>query len=440
MGKEEYIKTLISQIRCKRAREAVACELENHIEEAAEHYETFGLDQKEAYERAVKQLGDPVQTGVELDRIHRPRLQWRMLGLILLLSVLGILVQYHLELETQANVFQKQCGVVALGLGIMLAVYILDYSFLGRYTYAAYWGYTALVLAAQIFCRMMYDGLWTDGMQRFLIMPMYLFVPLFGAVLYRHRRSKGRGLFRCVCFGALPVLLGIKLVPSMICGLDLAIIFVIMILIAVASGWFAVKKKKTIAVLTVCFLGIPMGFLGLGMRFFFQEYQRVRMLAFFLPKEYGGYGDYPKTVAREMLMQSRILGESGQSMQLYDNQLTHSEYIFTQMIASFGILTGICVLLLLACLIAQVFHISVRQQNQLGRMIGIGCGLVFLVQIMELVFMNLGIGMEATVFLPFFSYGNSAALVFYILLGLVLSIYRYKDIPLREGMGRRTFS
>ncbi len=127
-------------------------------------------------------------------------------------------------------------------------------------------------------------------------------------------------------------------------------------------------------------------------------------------------------------------------MLLFDNRLTHSEYIFTQMIAKFGILAGICALVLLACLIVQVFHISVRQQNQLGRMIGIGCGLVFLVQVMGIVFMNLGIGMEATLFLPFFSYGNSAAIVFYILLGLVLSIYRYKDIPAGAGMRRRTFS
>lgn len=440
MGKEEYIETLISQMRCKRAREAVARELENHIEEAAEKYEEFGLAKEEAYERAVRQMGDPVKTGVEMDRIHRPRLQWQMFGLILLLSVLGLLVQYRLGLETQANVFQKQCVVVALGLVIMFAVYILDYSFLGRYTYVVYWSYAALILSVQVFKWMNFYRFQVNGMQRFLIMPMYLFVPLFAAVLYRHRGSGKMGLLRCMCFGALPVLLGMKLIPSVMCGLDLAAIFGIMILLAVAGGWFTVKKKKTIVLLSACFLGIPISLLVLGMRFFFREYQRARILAFLMPRQYGGYEYYPKTAAREMLMQSKVLGEGAQSTLLFDNQLTHSEYIFTQMIASFGILAGICALLLLACLIAQVFHISVRQQNQLGRMIGIGCGLVFLVQIIELVFMNLGIGMEATVFLPFFSYGNGSNIVFYILLGLVLSVYRYKDIPAGAGMRRRTFS
>ncbi|MCI8282804.1 MAG: FtsW/RodA/SpoVE family cell cycle protein [Lachnospiraceae bacterium] len=440
MGKEEYIETLVSQMRCKRAREAVARELENHIEEAAETYEAFGLAREEAYERAVRQMGDPVKTGVEMDRIHRPRLQWQMLGLILLLSILGILVQYHLELETQANVFQKQCIAVVLGLGIMLAVYVLDYSFLGKYTYAVYWGYVALIFAVQIFGKIESYRFWVNGMQRFLIMPMYLFVPLFAAVLYRHRGGGRMGLLRCISFGALPVLLAMKLVPSVMCGLDLAVIFGIMILIAVISGWFAVNKKRTAAILAACFFVIPAGLFTLGMQFFFQGYQRARILAFLMPRQYGEYASYPKTAAREMLRQSKVLGEGGKSMLLFDNRLTHSEYIFTQMIAKFGILAGICALVLLACLIVQVFHISVRQQNQLGRMIGIGCGLVFLVQVMGIVFMNLGIGMEATLFLPFFSYGNSAAIVFYILLGLVLSIYRYKDIPAGAGMRRRTFS
>lgn len=123
-----------------------------------------------------------------------------------------------------------------------------------------------------------------------------------------------------------------------------------------------------------------------------------------------------------------------------ESQLAHREYVFVQLLASFGILAGMCVLLLLMVLILRVFHMSIRQQNVLGQMLGAGCGLVFLAQVLECVLLNLGIGMESVLFLPFFSYGGSATLVCYLLLGLVLSIYRYKDIPNKIGMRYQTFS
>lgn len=42
-------------------------------------------------------MGDPVQVGVELDRIHRPQMSW---GLVLLAGILGIIsivLQYGLK-------------------------------------------------------------------------------------------------------------------------------------------------------------------------------------------------------------------------------------------------------------------------------------------------------------------------------------------------------
>ena len=45
-------------------------------------------------EAAVLEMGDPVEVGVEMDRIHRPKMAWKMIGLIAILNLAGIVLMY----------------------------------------------------------------------------------------------------------------------------------------------------------------------------------------------------------------------------------------------------------------------------------------------------------------------------------------------------------
>lgn len=74
--KEEYVRILTEQIRCKQARAQVAQEIRSHIEEQENFYLSEGLDREEAESEAVKEMGDPVEAGTALDLVHRPRVAW----------------------------------------------------------------------------------------------------------------------------------------------------------------------------------------------------------------------------------------------------------------------------------------------------------------------------------------------------------------------------
>ena len=82
MDKKKYIQTVTEQIRCKRALPLVTKELEGHIEDQKSDYMKAGMNAEEAEEAAVLEMGDPVEVGVEMDRIHRPKMAWKMIGLI----------------------------------------------------------------------------------------------------------------------------------------------------------------------------------------------------------------------------------------------------------------------------------------------------------------------------------------------------------------------
>lgn len=77
MTEESYIRDVVEQIRCVRARDGIAKELSDHIEDQTAAYVEKGVTHEEAVRRAVQEMGDPVEVGVELDRIHRPQTDYK---------------------------------------------------------------------------------------------------------------------------------------------------------------------------------------------------------------------------------------------------------------------------------------------------------------------------------------------------------------------------
>ena len=132
--KEEFIQLLADQIRCKRAREDVIREMEAHISDQAEAYEAEGMEPEEALAEAVEQMGDPVVVGVELDRIHRPRMDWKMTAMAVLLSLGGLAVQCATgNIAVGSASFGRECLFMGIGFCLMLGICFLDYSLIGKY-------------------------------------------------------------------------------------------------------------------------------------------------------------------------------------------------------------------------------------------------------------------------------------------------------------------
>ncbi len=99
MLESEYLLAVTEQIRYKGAKEIVKKELSQHIEDQKNHYIKYGLNVKEAEQKAIEQMGDPIAVGSEMDRIHRPQTDLRTFYFICLLSIGGsFLFQYGSDL------------------------------------------------------------------------------------------------------------------------------------------------------------------------------------------------------------------------------------------------------------------------------------------------------------------------------------------------------
>lgn len=250
----------------------------------------------------------------------------------------------------------------------------------------------------------------------------FLYVPLFGAILYQYRGKGWRVVPKIFIWMALPLFLTLEL-PNL--GVTISLFFMLasLLTIAVWKGWFTFHKKKFLT----AFWGISISFPIASVAILMQTgklalYQIARIHALFDPT----VENHTLQTLRSIVTNSAFIGASNKKSLLQEGQ--NSDYILSTLSAYYGILVALVAVLLILLLIRKIFQISSSQKNQLGMMMGYGCGMVFFVSAFWNVLVTLGLVFPTYTFLPFFSYGGVTMVVTYILLGIVLSIYRYKNV------------
>ena len=91
---KDFLNSVCEQIRYKPIRESISEELKNHIEEIKENYMQEGLQEELAEGEAIKQMGDSVEIGKKLNKIHRPKLDWKLVLIIGVLICFGFLIAW----------------------------------------------------------------------------------------------------------------------------------------------------------------------------------------------------------------------------------------------------------------------------------------------------------------------------------------------------------
>ena len=425
---EEYIKLLLEQIRCKKAHPYIREELQGHMEEQAQANLALGMSKEEALEAAVKDMGSPVEVGIALDRIHRPQAAWGMLAVMVLISLAGMLLHQMMSKAGEGAAGSEDFAMhTVLGFILMLVVYHIDYSSIARYAEVFAGVFIGLGVLALFSGRVAngtiaYAHIGGLGVSIFAMMMLY--VPLYGAVIYRYYGQGYRALARAVLWMAVPVVIAWHL-PNLPLALILLVAMSAVLTVAVLFGWFQVSAKKVIIALWGCILGLPalcLAFiLGLGGPV---KHRLERLRAFFTGS---GAENYVTNMLREILAESRFVGSSGTELTEYVRAY-NSDYIFSYILSNYGLIWGIILCGIFAVVLVKIFMVSFKQKNQLGMCMGCGCSMVLFLNIVIHVGINLGVLPVTGNFLPFFSCGGSSIITSYVLMGIILSIYRYKNV------------
>ena len=196
----DYLDTVTAQIRWKRARAAAARELATHLEDQRNEFLAEGHSPEEAERLAVEEMGDPVAVGTDLDRLHRPKSQWKML--CLLAAALGLWLALRLAERWGVSYWSEYVvsfgGIALLAAGLAAGIYLLDYTLLAK---AALPLAVLLTAAAALGGRLQFQLGCTHDLGQYII----LLLPVAMALAVYGLRSRGTGgLALCCLLGLLP--------------------------------------------------------------------------------------------------------------------------------------------------------------------------------------------------------------------------------------------
>lgn len=433
---EEYLKVLIEQIRCKKAHPYIREEIQGHIEAQMEDNMLAGMSREEAEKAAVADMGSPVEAGIELDRIHRPKTNWGLIGLMALIGAAGVVLH---------ELMWRQVGLLAsgsldfvkytiVGFVLMLIVYRIDYSVIARFAKIIAAGMIGICIIAFLQGNVVAGIVHLDfgGRNISLFFLMMLYVPLYGAVIYKYHGQGYGGLCKSVLWMLVPVVIAFRL-PQLTLSLLLLVSMMTVLTVALVKDWFQVDKKKVIAALWGCGIGLSLATHAVVWGFGLLETHQIIRIRAFLGNTDNQGANCMTWLNWEMLAKCQFIGSGVGNWADNENLLSYvrdcdTSYVFSYILLNYGILAGIALCGVLAVLIAAIFRISFKQKNQLAMCMGCGCGMIIGLNVVINIAENIGFLTMTETFLPFFSRGGGGVLVCYVLIGIILSIYRYKNI------------
>lgn len=443
---EEYLEKLLSQIRCKKARPYISDEIRKHMEDQITENIAHGMTAKEAEINAVADMGDPVEAGISLDKVHKPQVAWKLIVIVGILSLLGIFIQqsisYHIaEISSDIPEYYALSGTrfvtsVILGFAVMCMIYFLDYTTIAKYS--KFIG--AFIITVGILSVLGFLGRF--GHEKYFMVRllttafMMFYVPTYGAILYKYREGGWASLLKALVWLVIPVIIMFRM-PNLVGTTILMVSMLIQLSTAIIKGWFKVPVKRTVAIIWTAFGILPIILLfSMYALHMLAAYQEARIRAWLFAT---GDASYMSNILRSLCTDIAFIGNSGKDVvgTLPD---FNSDYIFSYILNSYGSIAGILIVAALAVLILYIFSVCLKQKNELGLVMGFGCGMVILLNTVINLLGTVGVIPPAASFLPFLSAGRGNIVLCYALVGIIMSIYRYKDVyPKHVKVPGKTF-
>ena len=95
---DAFLKEVLECVKYKKMHPQLAQELNDHIESLKETLmEEEGYTESKAYEEAIRQMGKGEEIGKSLHKMHKPRLEWPTVVLIIGLLGMSLITMFTYE-------------------------------------------------------------------------------------------------------------------------------------------------------------------------------------------------------------------------------------------------------------------------------------------------------------------------------------------------------
>ncbi len=357
------------------------------------------------------------------DRRLLLHINWGLVGLALILFGLGVLNLYSAsgfrhEQGMEVNPFyQKQLIWGAMGFFAMLLFMLFDYRHLKIMAWPLFWSMVLMLVGVLCFGKVVYGARrWLD-LGVFSLQPSELAkisILLLGArMLAREPGPLGwKALFQVLAVGFIPAALIMKQ-PDL--GSALSLLLLLGGLILYRGLKPIILKFSAVAVPAI----LPLGW------FMLHDYQKRRILTFLDPSSDPLGSGYHIIQSMIAIGSGQVWGKgflAGTQSQLRFLPEKHTDFAVAVFGEEWGFI-GSMLLLSLFCMFLYQICITARDaKDRFGSFLAAGVFFYFFWQILINMGMVVGLMPVVGIPLPFISYGGSATIVNFSLIGLVLNV------------------
>lgn len=394
----DFLDEVCSHIKYREVHNEIRAELAEHILETAKE---IGID------KAILNMGSSLLIGENLNKQHKPKTEWSIIGLIALITLIGGMALYGSSYKGySSDIFSRHLIFVAAGILVMLCVYFFDYTRLKKYSLLIYF------LTMTLICITLISGDYAEGRVFLRITGIALstdyaaamFILSFAGFIEKYQ---GQGIHAILKMGILGVFSYIAMILSgNVSGMAvLAITYTVLVLTAVVKNYFG--GNKIVQVLT--WLGLA------GTAFLFYIFFAVQ------GKQVTADGGI--TVSQWIGYLNPVTGGNDNGLKKSMQSVT-TDYAFINITFILGWAGAITLTAAIIIFIIRMFITSKKIKNNYGFFLSLSVCAALSAQFILNTMLNFNLISIAGMGMPFVSYGGTGFISNMALAGLLLAVWR----------------
>ena len=445
MDIKAYLSNVCKEIKYEPAKKSISEELELHMKEIKEEYINDGIDEITAEEKAVNQMGSAEEIGKSLNKIHRPQLDWKLLILIAILIGFSLFVSILKGATGNDTYIAKSITYMIIGFAISIIIYLFDYRKIKKYSFLIYLFATIILLLSLGDYGTTIRGIPCIDFYIFSFFPGTISVILYiiafvgfivdynkdNAIKFKIQDEKfsiNKDFIKIVGL----VLLSLILMQSISAWTNTIILSLIYLAITTIKIITSEENKIKKLLILYGIIGIFTITLMIGLDV--NPFDSMRVLASFNPEIDPEGRGYIGMLQKEVLQNAKLIGEAETEIISSDKYIITKEtnYTFIYLLGKTGIIPA--AILVLAIILTSIKLISNAKniKEQYGKFLIIGLSSLYIFQSVVSILMNINMGIQANIDIPFVSYGGVYFIVNILSMALMFSVYRRKDINFEE--------
>lgn len=418
---QHYLNDICSLIKNKRVHNDVKIEISAHLKELETNYEKEGFSEEESINKALKNLGNSKSLGTKLNKVHKATIDFKLLIMTILLILFGFLSAYSFENSFPTG-FWFTKPLIWHGLSIPIGTFIIrdlifiilgllffcffiffDFRKLKKLSIIFYIFATAITFLLYLNPNSSpnfkhYSG-FVLGPFNIFILPLVPILYLFALSHFYNKinwdKKLGNFIWLILTLAPLAFMLFITNSTELIIYYSLS---------TAVITFINCKSKKKICLLLI-----------------------LELIIFFIfnPNFFTILTTNPNwkfnSVAK-ILSSSKFIGSS--NLKLVIGQ----SYPITNIIASYGYLLAIIVILALLYFTFRILKAAFLIQNNYGKSLAFAISIPMTIEILWSILMNLNLLPFVSLSAPFVTTGGESIVLNLIFIGLLINIYKARTL------------